>query len=322
MDYFCIGINNSGYHIMIKGDGLLLIIDKLNMNDELTETEKNVAIFLISLGPDMAGKSTRWIANQTYTSPTTIVRLCKKIGFSGFEEFKVQYLKEFSYIEQQYGKVNANFPFEKTDSMMNVANKVASLHQDTIEDTLSILMHDDLAKAKKLIIHAKTIYIYSFGTALNQAQSFKEKMMKIGKRVVIASNLNYQLYESSCMMTGDLAIIISYSGETENVLKITDICGEINIPILAITSLGENTLSRQSKGVLYISTKENLFQNIADYSIHVSVSLLLDVLYSLVFQENFDENYQHKLKFTRVLENKRKSTNSLLMETDIDNGTV
>lgn len=126
----------------------LLIIDKLNTSKELTETEEIVAEFLISLGSEMEGKSTRWIASQTYTSPTTIVRLCKKIGFSGFEEFKVHYLKEFSYIQRQYGKVNVNFPFEKNDSMMNVANKVTSLHQDTLEDTLSILSHDDLANAK------------------------------------------------------------------------------------------------------------------------------------------------------------------------------
>lgn len=142
--------------------------------------------------------------------------------------------------------------------------------------------------------------------------------MKIGKRVTISSNLNYQLYEASCMRKEDLAIIISYSGETQSALKVADLCVESAIPILAITSLGENTLSRQVQGVLYISTKENLFQNIADYSIHVSVNLLLDILYSLVFQEEYENNYHHKLRFTRLLEGKRKSTNSLLMETETD----
>ena len=47
---------------------------------------------------------------------------------------------------------------------------------------------------------------------LNLAESFKEKMLKIGKNVIISNNLNYQLYEVTCIPKGDLGIIISYSG--------------------------------------------------------------------------------------------------------------
>lgn len=294
----------------------MLIIDKIKKYDSLSDSEQKIAEFLISLGERMEGKSTRWIAEKTFSSPATIIRLCKKLGFSGFDSFKVQYIKELKYIEKQYGKINVNFPFEKNDSMMSVSNKIGSLYRDTIDDTLSLLSHDDTAQAKRMIFDSNAIYLYSFGTALNQAESFKEKMMKIGKRVFLSSNLNYQLYEASCMKENDLAIIISYSGETENALKIADICKQNAVSILSITSVGENSLSTQSDAILYISSKENLLHNIADYSIHVSVNLLLDILYSLVFQENFDSHLQHKQYYTGILENKRKSSNSLLFETD------
>lgn len=57
---------------------------------------------------------------KIFSSPTTIIRLCKKLSFFGFNNFQIQYLKELRYIDSQYGKINTNFPFEKTDSMMKV----------------------------------------------------------------------------------------------------------------------------------------------------------------------------------------------------------
>lgn len=294
----------------------MLIIDKIKKYEEFPDSEKRIAEFLISLGEQMEGKSTRWIAEKTFSSPATVIRLCKRLGFSGFDVFKSQYLKELKYIEKQYGKINVNFPFEKNDSMMSISNKIVSLYHETLDDTLSLLSHDNTARSKRMICDAEAIYLYSFGTALNQAESFKEKMMKIGKRVFLSANLNYQLYEASCMKENDIAIIISYSGETENALKIADICKQNHVSILSITSVGENSLSSQSDAILYISSKENLFNNIADYSIHVSVNLILDIMYSLVFQENFDDHFQHKQYYTRILESKRKSSNSLLMEND------
>ncbi|HJF34000.1 MAG TPA: MurR/RpiR family transcriptional regulator [Sporosarcina psychrophila] len=292
----------------------MLIIDKLKLADRFTETEKEIATYLISLGNEMKGVTTRGVAEKTYSSPATVVRLCKKLDYKGFDDFKAEYMKELEYINRQYGDVNANFPFEKTDPMMNVMNKIAKLHMDTIEDTVELIHHDRLSAAKQLLINSDNIYIYSSGTALNQAESFKEKMMKIGRKVIISTNLNYQLYEASCMEKNNLAIIISYSGETENALKIADICSANENKILGITSIGENSLSKLCDAVLLISTKSSLFDNIADYSIHVSVNLLLDILYSLVFQNKFDQYYEHKEKYTKLLESQRTSTNSLLMK--------
>lgn len=44
----------------------------------------------------------------------------------------------------------------------------------------------------------------------------------------------------------------------------------------------------------------------------ISLSLLLDTLYSGVFSENYEENYRNKRKVTHEFERKRRSTNPLL----------
>ncbi|WP_313073474.1 MurR/RpiR family transcriptional regulator [Lacrimispora sp.] len=294
----------------------MLIVEKLSLKVNLSETEEIIAAFLVEQGIKIRKYSTRNLAEATYTSPATIVRLCKKLGFKGFDDFKEQFLKEIQYLDQQYGDVDINFPFSKNDTIMKAANKISHLYEETIHDTISLLQHDALQKVITLFKYCQTIYIFSAGTSLNQAESFREKMLKIGKHVSISNNLNYQLYEAGCLSNKDVAILISYSGETDKTLQVAEECKKKSVPIIAITSFGENSLSKFATCKLIISTKESMFQNLGDYSTHLSIALILDILYSTYFLQDYENNYQKKLEKARVLEKLRRSTNSIIMKSD------
>lgn len=284
----------------------MLIIDKLQNQKCMTVAEAGIASYLVAYGRDLKRYSTRDLADATYTSAATVVRLCKKLGFSGFNDFKERFLEEQRFLEQREDAVDANFPFTKEDNVMRMANRIAQLHAQTIEDTMSLLHYRDLQKATRLLQRCQRVQIFSFGTTLNQAESFREKMLKIGCRVSISSNLNYQLYEARCLTPNDLAIVISYSGETEKILLVAQACQERHVPILALTSYGNNSLTSYADCKLSLSSKERLFENTADFSTHVSVNLLLDILYSSVFLLDYDGNYQRKLITTQSLEKNRR----------------
>lgn len=296
----------------------MLIIENLRIKDDMSNSEKCIADFILEIGIKIDKYSTRNLAESTYTSPATVIRFCKKLGFSGFDEFKESFIKEINYLNQQSGKIDVNFPFSKDDTLMKAANNISHLYMDTIQDTMSLVDYDSLQKAITIIKYSDCISIFSAGTLLNQAESFKEKMMKIGKRVSISNNLNYQLYEVECLTSRDIAIIISYSGETEKIIEIARECKKRSIQIIAITSFGENTLSQYASCKLVLSTKESLFQNLGDFSTHISLNLILDILYSSYFLLNYDENYNKKLEKTKKLEYKRYSKNTLLMNRDVE----
>lgn len=284
----------------------MLIIDKLQNQKCMTVAEAGIASYLVANGRDLKRYSTRDLADATYTSAATVIRLCKKLGFSGFNEFKDRFLEEQRFLEQREDAVDANFPFTKEDNAMRMANRIAQLHAQTIEDTMSLLHYRDLQKATRLLQRCRRVHIFSFGTTLNQAESFREKMLKIGRRVSISNNLNYQLYEARCLTPDDLAIAISYSGETAKILLVAQACQERHVPILALTSYGDNSLTSYADCKLSLSSKERLFENTADFSTHVSVNLLLDILYSSVFLLDYDNNYQRKLTTTQSLEKDRR----------------
>lgn len=292
----------------------MLINEKLNLKEGMSETEAGIAAYVLKQGAEIHKYSTRNLAESTYTSPATVIRFCKKLGFKGFDDFKEQYLKEIRYLDQQDGKVDANFPFASDDTMMKAANSIAQLYIETVRDTMSLLNYGALQRATKILRYCHKVYVFSAGTAVNQAESFREKMLKIGKHVTISNNLNYQLYEAECLSSRDAAIIISYSGETEKTLQVARECKQNGTPIIAVTSFGDNSLTQYATCKLIMSTKENIYRNLGDYSSHLSMSLLLDILYSSYFRLNYKEHYEKKLEKAMRLENLRKSTNSIIMD--------
>lgn len=291
----------------------MLITERLRLKDIMSKTEEELADFFLREGENLKKYSSRSLAEATYTSPATIVRMCKRLGFAGFDDFKEQFLAEIRYLDQQPGAVDVNFPFAKGDSLMKAANRMAQLYEEVTRDTLSLLQNDVLQKAVRILRASENVCIYSMGTAINQAECFREKMLKIGKRVTISSNLNYQLYEAGCLWVKDAAVIISYSGETRKMLQIAAECKKRHVPVIAITSFGENSLTRYATCKLTQSTRESMFQNLGDFSSHLSVSLLLDILYSAYFLQDYDRHYQNKQDKTRILEKFRKSSNSVIM---------
>lgn len=290
----------------------MLLEEKLRQQEHMSPGEKSVADRILSLGRDLQRYSTRNLADATYTSPPTVIRLCKKMGYSGFEELKKQYCREIDYLEQDFGEVDVNFPFDSSDTLSKAARKMCSLYEETVKDTLSIMQYDMLLKAVTLIKYCETIYVFSAGTTLNLAVAFKEKMMKIGRSVAIPNNLNYQQYEVNCMKKRDLALIISYSGETAAMVRIAKTCREKEIPVIAITSFGDNSLSRFASCKLLISARESIFYNIGDFSSHVSVSFLLDTLYGAYFLQDYEKNYDRKLELVQQMEKLRHSDNPYL----------
>ena len=260
-----------------EGRIAMLIVDKLAFQEKLSEGEKTLAAYILAHGMEIAKYSTRSLAEVTYTSPPTVLRLCKKLGFTGFDDFKQNFVRELEYLDQQQGKVDFNFPFAENDSPMRVAQNIGELYEEAVKDTMQLLRYEDLHKAVLLLKYHEEIHIFSAGTAINQAESFREKMLKIRQ------------------------------------------CKRSGTPILALTSFGENSLTCYADCKLTLSTKESIYQNLGDYASHLSMTLLLDILYSEYFRQNYQKNYTYKLERARELEQHRTSTNPILLNLHKEN---
>ncbi|MGO3727969.1 MAG: MurR/RpiR family transcriptional regulator, partial [Enterococcus viikkiensis] len=104
-----------------------------------------------------------------------------------------------------------------------------------------------------------------------------------------------------------------YTGENNHILQIAKILQRQTIPIIALTSIGDNTLASLSQAVLRMTTRERLYTKIANFTINSSICYLLDVLYSCVFAEDYQKNLNHLITISELVD-KRKTSSAIMAE--------
>ena len=133
----------------------MLIVNQIE-NTHFSKTEKEIVDYIIDQGMNIEKMSANEIARNTFTSAPLLVRIAKKLGYSGFNEFKSAYLKELSYMLEETD-VDASIPFLLSDDLMTITKNLALLEKETIQDTQQLNHHDDLQEAVRLLQKAQVI---------------------------------------------------------------------------------------------------------------------------------------------------------------------
>ena len=292
----------------------MLITDYLKEQESMTEIEQSISQFFLDQGQKLKDLSSRKIAEKLYVSPSTITRFCQKLGYSGYDSFRKSFLKETDYLNSHFKNVSPNFPFNERDSDWHIANNIGHLYKETVTDTLELIHYEVLEKAHSLLNKSEYIYVYAGGDLIEPAYSFKNKMIRLGKRVQIIDRADLAYVTAAQKEEKVTFIIISYSGQTKEPLRLAKYLYKENIPIIALTSFGENTLSNLATVTLHLSSREKLVNNLGNFSSVLSTMYLLDVLYGCVFGNDYQKNYKQKINIAKNYEQYRHSDNPLLSD--------
>lgn len=280
---------------------------------KFSPSEESVIEFILNKQELIDNYSTTQIAQETYTTPSILIRIAKKLGFNGYSDFKKAYLHEVRYLKNHFQHLDANTPFESNDPIMTVANKIAQLKQESINDTLSLIQHDSLQKALHILEGSDKICVFTISNLTFQAEEFVFKLRHIGKNAETFSISNMMYQEAIMTTPSDCALCISYSGESPEIIQTAKYLTDRHVPIISITSMGDNSLSELSNVSLQITTREKSYSKIGAFSSLESISFILDTLYSCYFNLSYDSNYEYKKNVSKITEY-REINNTIIEE--------
>lgn len=290
----------------------MLIQEKIKKT-KFSPSEQTVIDFIVEKQEQIENYSTTMIANETYTSPSILIRIAKKLNYRGWSELKKAYLEEIIYLRANFQDLNANKPFTKNDPIMTIASKITQTKIESAKDTFSLIHHDSLQQAINIMLNHDSIKVFTLSNLIYAGEEFVFKMRRIKKKVEIFPVHSMMLQEATMMTADDCAICISYTGESDGICEIARRLKEKNVPIIGITSIGENSLSRLSDVTLRLTTREKSYSKIAGFTSLESISLILDILYSCYFATDYDNHYAYKVNLARSTES-RQIDNQIIQE--------
>ncbi len=273
-------------------------------------SRRSIGDFILKEKNDLHKYSLQEIAGQTYTSKAAVVRFAQALGFSGWKEFVKAFTEEQSYQAQHYSNIDANFPFTKDSRRKDIINQLCSLQVESLLDTADLLNEAPLDECAALLLGSRRVAMFGLNPNFALAELFKRKMLSIGRQVELPSQGDVGLLAHS-LDKYDCAVIISYSGNspTTDALSVLPTLKQRNVPIIGITSVGDNLLRQKADYTLSISSYERLYSKISTFGTENSILFILNVLFSICFAADYDANLERKIGTARELESTRRVTN-------------
>lgn len=271
------------------------ILEYIKQNyEDFTDSEKLIADYLLSNNESIINLSAKEIGEITNTSAATLIRFSKKLGFESLNEMKLKLSMSLRDIKEKADFEYINKKLETTDIIYGIKKSIDKV----MDKTVNLIQEEDLEKAIDLLSKAKNIYIYSVGVSGLVGQDFYYKLSRINKRCIAHVDTHLQITSSILMEPEDVAVAISYSGTTKEVIKCVENANKNNVPVISITKASiSNKLEDLSDITLKVPYVEKSLREGA-MSSRISQLAIIDMLFIGMAKENIEE-VENKLVVTR-----------------------
>lgn len=271
---------------------------------QASSTEQEVINYLLENPEESAEMSIRELSKKTFVSPSTITRLCRKAGFEQYKEFQKCLLYENAIRKEAVDELNCEI--QKDDSSEKLVDKIIYKSILSLENTKSLVDIEVLEQCVDLLHKSEKIVFFGMGASLLVAKDAYLKFLRVNKICLVNEEFHTQIVSAKTMTKKDVAIVVSYSGMTKEVLECVKILKNSKVPIIAITSFHESPLSKLADYCLYVTATEFDFQT-GKLGSRLSQLVVIDMLYVSYVQKDY-EKCMGSLKNTYIEKKEGKDT--------------
>ncbi|MEK4366142.1 MurR/RpiR family transcriptional regulator [Paenibacillus sp. FSL M8-0212] len=269
------------------------ILTQLSDMYNFTPNEKSIASYILTHKDRILHFNVQELAKVTYTSHSAINRLIHKLELTGFKEFMIRLAREFEQDSaQNISNVDPNYPFSLGESSLQVAKEIAELMKETIEKNVAYMDDELLTRTAQLLDQADRIFIYALGDSQIRAKSFQNKLFKINKYVVIATELSEWAHHTVNLTTKDCAIFLTYHGKSQSYITAAHHFKRESIPFITITATSQSELAKLSTICIRVPDDEVKLAKIGSFSSQIAFEYVLNVIYSCIYKIEYTTNRQ------------------------------
>lgn len=274
------------------------LIRQLELKMDFTQAEAAIADYILEHREEVASLSIAELAKQTFSSNASIIRLCRKLGTSGYKDFRLAFVSEYEKHQFEGYTGDVNYPFALRDGPGTIMKSVVEISKEALETCYAAVSPQVLNLAARMISEAEHIYIYAIGDTYISAAMFANMLIKIGIHSVMVMQYNEGMTVTYGANSRDVALFVSYSGKLMNSLgKELAILRRNRCKTIFITSLDS------FEGIdclISFPRKEDAYNKTAGYYSQMSIRYLLNCIYGMLYSFDLQQNRERKDQADRL----------------------
>lgn len=254
--------------------------------DSLSNAEKKVADYFLNNVENVFNMPIALLAQESGVSKVAWVRFCKAIGFEGLKDLKKAL---FAQLQKKVDESVAA-PFSDVREIVSTQTLIDGIKQNSIQaiqDTAELMDPAALERAARYILNAKSVRIFGAGASGLVGEDLHSKLMRINKNSYFSTDHHTQLTYAANMTPQDVAVLISMSGKTAEILEMLSLARHCGTPTIALTKYSKTALALNADTVLYISAPEISVRSAA-MSSRLAQLMVIDALFTAVAHMDYD----------------------------------
>lgn len=254
---------------------------------QASTTEKSVIQYLLEKTEEAGELSIHELAEKTYASPSTIIRLCRKVGFDGYKDLRKSLLYELGVRKET--EIKRMEEIRQEDSLEELVHKVTMKNIVSLERTMKLVDLTVLKQAVDLLVEADAIHLFGLGASLIVAQDAYLKFLRVHKPCFISSDIHAQYLQAMNAKKENVAVIFSYSGRTQEMIRCAEELNKNQVPIILISKFENSPLAQMADCNLSVAAMEYIMRSAA-MSSRIAQLNIVDILYTAYINRDFKNN--------------------------------
>ncbi len=251
-------------------DGVLVRLRSIEPS--LKQAEKRVVNYILANPAEIIHLPITELAEKCQSAEATIVRVCKKIGYSGYQELKIAISR--GLVEPIK---NIHEEIRPEDELGTITQKVFGSAVQSLSDTLKIIDLHQLERAIHAMANASKIDFYGSASSGFIAMDAHHKMLKTGLWSAAYNDPHMQVISASLLSDQDVAVGISHSGSNKDVIQSLKVAKGAGALTICITSYMKSPITKVSDIQLFVAAQETAFRSEA-MAARLSQLCLIDLL--------------------------------------------
>jgi DNA-binding MurR/RpiR family transcriptional regulator len=231
------------------------------------------------------------LAERSGTSPATVTRFCRALGFEGYADLRLSIAGETGRAAREAGwTVDIGREIQPTDPLERVLSQIMAADTRALAETAALLDLGAVDRAADAVAAAQRVDIYGIsGSALVGAE-LQLCLHRIGLASWSWTDVHNGLASAALLRAGDVAIGISHSGQTRETIEMLAEASSSGATTVALTSSPRSPLAEIADIALIHAMQATTFRPDALSGRHPQL-VVLDLLYIAVAQRTHDRSH-------------------------------
>ncbi len=263
------------------------ILLKMKRIKDLSPSERQVVNFILEDPARASGMGIADLARDSYTSTSTVMRVARRLELDGFSSFRRRLASDLNEYLETTALFRPQEPIAPQDTLHDIVDKVTSNNVRAVLDVRNFNTLEVFGQVVDMMSAAKQLDFYGSGVSNLICHDAMMKALRLG-----IPSTAYSFYSEQAMLArtspkDHLAIILSYTGQTEEILRVAQYLKSGCVPSVSITSHTDNALLELCTVNLFVDSFESVYR-IGGMSSRLSSLHLLDILFSAYMNKNYE----------------------------------